>query len=167
MKWRSWMSCGKSLEAQWFDKWWDLTLWLAPYKVGRCYPSQHQPFQSTNLIHNKDLQAFPWVDDGKSLIFREKICTIICFTRENSKVNCGTNISMFILNFPLQNRGIIVFSHYQTNHFMFAYQKFKFFLMVPKGILKKFVVIVPAYYGLVQGKVKEIQVFLNGPIGNL
>ncbi len=49
---------------------------------------------------------------------------------------------------------------------MFAYQKFKFFLMVPKGILQKFVVIVPAYYGLVQGKVKEIQVFLNSPIGN-
>jgi hypothetical protein len=64
---------------------------------------------------------------------------------------------MFILIFPLQNRGIIVFSHYQTNHSMFAYQKFKFFLMVPKGILKKFVVIVPAYYGLVQGEVKQSQ----------
>jgi hypothetical protein len=74
---------------------------------------------------------------------------------------------MFILIFPLQNRGIVVFSHYQTNHFMFAYHKFKFFLMVPKGILKKFAVIVPAYYGLVQGKVKKIQVFLSGPIGNL
>jgi hypothetical protein len=35
--------------------------------------------------------------------------------------------------------GVIVFSHCQTNHFMFTLGKFKFLLIVARGILKKFV----------------------------
>jgi hypothetical protein len=56
-----------------------------------------------------------------------------------SKEIVGPIFQCFVLIFPLWNRGIIVFSHCETNHFIFAYGKFKFFLMVPQGILKNLV----------------------------
>jgi hypothetical protein len=53
----------------------------------------------------------------------------------------GPVFQCFMLIISLWNRGIIVLSHCQiTNHFMFAQGKFKFFLMVPWGILKMFLV---------------------------
>jgi hypothetical protein len=35
------------------------------------------------FFHNKDLQAPPLGDGGKSHIFREEMCSIICFTDES------------------------------------------------------------------------------------
>ncbi len=64
-------------------------------------------------------------------------------SRESSlgESNRGTNISMFYSNFPIvRQRNHCIFPSSNIELFHLCMWKFKFFLMVPKGILKKFLV---------------------------